>query len=261
MLAALAGCAALHVRLNITRFCVRKSKHAIPSRVAVFPLGLSKFGRLAFGLWAGWWVDGWGRTPHQNKSKRQGKVNMESIATLSRMFQAIETLPISFLDDFQREMEEKVRDLLDDVQDFIRSSFVHSTVLVEDFSKNQFQDLLKCMVLFNGESSNGNDAPLSFSDEYHLTIRNYFVRAADRFGDSILHDLFLNCVSTDEHMRLNTLKRLRDVKLLHKEDIGQLDLLHYGSTYQSHSIFDYLVEWDPTALEDFSCDGSTLLEQ
>ena len=77
-------------------------------------------------------------------------------------------------------MEEKVGQLLNSIQDYIKSYLYSDNTLrldVEDLSQTQLQDLLKCMVLFNDESSNGNDNEEIFSDQYHDdSIRNYFNR-------------------------------------------------------------------------------------
>ena len=85
-----------------------------------------------------------------------------------------------FVDAFQDEMEEKVGQLLNSIQDYIKSYLYSDNTLrldVEDLSQTQLQDLLKCMVLFNDESSNGNDNEEIFSDQYHDdSIRNYFNR-------------------------------------------------------------------------------------
>ena len=203
---------------------------------------------------------------------------MNSIEHLQHILQTIETLPKGFVDAFQDEMEEKVEQLLNSIQDFIKSSlYTYSDktlrVDVEDFSQTQFQDLLKCMFLFNDESGNGNEE--EFSDQYHDSIRNCLTEEEED-GCNVLENLccghdvdgmyedFDNehiYISDDERLRLGTLKYLRQLNLLRKEDITGMELLQI-SYERSPSIFHYLAKWDPSALKiQDTTDESTLLQE
>jgi hypothetical protein len=184
---------------------------------------------------------------------------MESFQHVSNIFQTIETLPREFVDKFHEKMEQKVEQLLETVQEFIKCS-LSDIICVEDFSKNQFQDLLKCMVLFNEESINEESKTSNeeSNGQYYLPIRRS-LRGEDDHGGCVLEAL---CRDTpwDEYRRLKMLKHLRRLKLFHKNDITEMQLLR-ESFRASQSIFHYLVDWDPTALLTLDKNRLTLLQE
>jgi hypothetical protein len=179
--------------------------------------------------------------------------SMESVQLVRHIFQTVETLPSTFVDDLHEAMEEQVEELLKSLQYFIKTSLSDNEICGEDFSKDQFQDLLNCMVLFNGEHPNSNEGS---SDQYHPPIRRV-LREEDEAGLCALEYLCRD----EPKGSLSTLKHLRELKLFHKKDIAEMELLRH-SIHESHSMFLYLVDWDPTALKSLSwAEDLTLLQE
>jgi hypothetical protein len=210
----------------------------------------------------------------------------DSIERLSTICQIVQTLPSTFMADFVEMMGQKVVDVLEDVEEFMKDSLTE-TICVEDFSKNQFQDLLKCMVCpfnfnegapfnFNEKSSNEEPSKNEESrneeprDKYYHSIRlsltgedyngNSVLACLSRFGDGCP-----NYVAKPgyEYRRLDMLQHFRKLKLFHKKDITELELLRKSFHANNQSIFHFCMEWDSTALKSLSSDETkiTLLQE
>lgn len=82
-------------------------------------------------------------------------------------------------------MDEFCDEVLESIQGIIKSRLSKNKIGAEDFSNNQFRDLLNCMVLFNDESGNEE----SNSDQYHRPIRNCLIGVEHRYDRCVLQDL------------------------------------------------------------------------
>jgi hypothetical protein len=68
-----------------------------------------------------------------------------------------------------------------------------------------------------------------------------------------------NSSDTDDLLYLNVMKKLRESKLLLREDIQDHKLLYFACTPDSPMRFEYLIDWCPEGLKTHQCKGLPLI--
>ena len=80
--------------------------------------------------------------------------------------------------------------------------------------------------------------------------------------DNVLSDLgspIMDCSEIDVPLYLNVMKKLRESKLLLREDIRDYDLLYHACGPQTLMIFEYLIDWCPEGLKTHQYNGLPLI--
>ena len=123
------------------------------------------------------------------------------------------------------------------------------------------------MVLFKDEDNNDidNENRSMCSDRSHNRLRQHFREEEDE-QNCVIRKLceVTYCTGTakDEYRSLITLKYLREMELFYKDDITDMQLLFDSFCYSNYSIFQYLLEWNPTGLSNLnSPECLTLLQE